>query len=63
LNIIQVYGAQNSGYFKQVQIEKVEYGAKVHLFQKVKLIYYHYMQSEKFQAFICYSCDDYGLQL
>jgi len=32
--------------------------------QKVKLIYKtHYMQSEIFQDFICYNCDDYGLQV
>ena len=27
------------------------------------MIYTHYMESEIFQAFICYHFDDYGLQL
>jgi len=46
-----------------VKLQTFEYSAKV---EKVKLIYYRLstcMQSELFQAFICYNFNYYGLQV
>jgi len=47
----------------QLKLEKFEYRAKVHFLYVKQINYTHYMQSEIFQAFICYNFDDYGLQI